>query len=168
MGLIRAALKRIADPINNARLEQLASLGAEAVPETRDVVCAFLGPLFDDVGRNRREAVSRLLAHVLSSSNAQLGDLWLEIFGETGSQFIDVLTRALPHLDANEVYWRYQFMLMATYDNLAYADWFRPWAAARNANPDPAFTYELRVNAFTAMLTAPATPQSQKSEGAQT
>ena len=160
-GLIRAVLKRVADPINEERHARLDALGAGDGPmPVEDIVRAFLEPLFSELRPDRRETVSRLLAHVIASTDARLGGYWLEIFGEIGRRFVTALIDALPHLTVSEVFWRYQFMLMATYDSRSYAPWFRQWAHELFGLEDPAATLDQRVGAFTAMFTAPPTAEA--------
>ena len=156
-GLIRAVLKRVADALNGERLARLDELeaNADAGPlPVEAVLRAFLEPLLRGFSPQRREIISRLLAHVSAATDAQLGTYWLELFGPIGKRFIEAFRRSAPHLTIEDVFWRYQFMLIATYDSRIYADWFRDWLRDLFDIDTTADTLEQRVVAFTAMFNA--------------
>lgn len=154
-GLIRAVLKRVADELNGERYRHLDALEANATAETLPidgVLRAFLEPLLRGFSPQRREIISRLLAHVSTATDAQLGIYWLEMFAPTGERFIGAFQRAAPHLAIEDVFWRYQFLLIATYDSRIYAPWFRDWLRESLDIDTTADTLEQRIVAFTAMF----------------
>lgn len=156
-GLIRAVIQRVGTPLNTARLERLAELAeqhGDAPIPLRDILTSFLEPLFDSA-TTRHEAISRLLTQVTVTSDPQVGKYWSEILGPTGNSYIAVLRRALPDLDSADIFLRYQFFLMATYDSRAFSSWYWAWAKS-DFDQDPVFmTLEERVTFFESVFSAP-------------
>lgn len=157
-GLIRAVLKRVADAVNgdrHKRLDALDASGSGKALAIEDVLRAFLEPVLRGFTPQRREVISRLLAHVSTATSDDFGNYWLEMFGPIGERFIQAFHRAAPHLTIEDVFWRYQFMLIATYDSRIYASWFRDWLRNSIDVDTTADTLEQRLVAFTAMFNGP-------------
>ncbi|MBO6782967.1 MAG: TetR/AcrR family transcriptional regulator [Alphaproteobacteria bacterium] len=156
-GLIRAVIKRIGTPLNEARLARLAELtdrhGDAPIP-LRDILMSFLEPLFDD-RTTRHEAISRLLAQVTVANDPLIGKYWSEILGPTGNTYIDVLRRALPDLSPDDLFLRYQFFLMATYDSRTFSSWYWAWAKSSFDQDAVSMTLEERVSLFESIFLAP-------------
>lgn len=157
-GLIRAVLKRVADAVNGERYRRLDALDAATNSRTitvEDVLRAFLEPVLRGFTPQRREVISRLLAHVSTATSDDFGNYWLEMFGPIGERFIQTFRRAAPHLTMEDVFWRYQFMLIATYDSRIYASWFRDWLRDSIDVDTTADTLDQRIVAFSAMFNGP-------------
>ena len=114
-GLITALVREHFTPINIARLKSLDDAIARAdgkPPALEDVVDAFVEPLLvahvpseDPRASVVRRAVGQMLALPPDFSD----NLFRETFGTIASRFHQALSRALPQLDASDVYWRMHF-----------------------------------------------------------
>ena len=114
-GLVTALVREHFTPINVARLTSLDAAIARAngqPPGLEDVVDAFVEPLLvahvpsDDP---RATIVRRAVGQMLALPPDFSDNLFRETFGTIASRFHQALSRALPHLDAEEVYWRMHF-----------------------------------------------------------
>lgn len=159
-GLIRAVISRVAEPLTEARLNRLAELrsqyGETNIP-VREILRSFLEPLIEGSGVRRHESISRLLAQVGVASDPQIGAYWTEILGPTGEAYIEVLQRTLPHLSTGEIFLRYQFFLMASYDIRSLSGWYRSWVASSFGAEVNDITLEQRLQVFEHLFTAPET-----------
>lgn len=159
-GLIRAVIHRVAEPVTRARLERLSELraqyGADPVP-VRDILESFLEPLFKGTGERRRESISRLLAQVSVATDPQIGQSWIEVLGSTGVAYVNALRSALPHLSSGEVFLRYQFFLMASYDIRAFSSWYQSWVATSFGSDVNNITLEQRIRMFEQLFAAQET-----------
>lgn len=169
-GLIRAVIRRVAEPLTEARLNRLSQLrtqyGVRDIP-VRDILRSFLEPLFEGSGARRHESISRLLAQVGVASDAQIGAYWTEILGPTGEIYVEALQRALPQLSLGEIFLRYQFFLMASYDIRALSGWYRSWVTTSFGADVNNITLEQRLQMFEHLFTAPANgvePESSSTE----
>lgn len=158
-GLVRAVLNRVAGPVTEQRLTGLAEMNAKheggPIP-VEDLLRTFLAPLYEGVGETRREEISRLLAQVTVSTDPTFGGYWVEMFGPTGEAFVWAFAKSLPHLDTGTVFYRYQCLLMATYDSRAYAPWYQSWALEHFGLSETSPSYEQRVGMFQKFFEAPA------------
>lgn len=163
-GLIRAVIHRIGVPLNETRLARIASLseryGAQPIP-LPELLRSFLEPLYKDDSDTRREVISRLLTQVTVATDPQIGAYWTEILGPTGKIYVTNLQRALPNLDPAEVFLRYQFFLMATYDSRAFSGWYWDWAKAEFGLEAETVTLNERIAMFTHMFAAPGRNDSE-------
>lgn len=166
-GLIRAVIHRVAAPVTAARMARMKVLadehGAHAIP-LREILASFLDPLFEVSGEQRRESISRLLAQVTVTTDPTIGTYWTEILGPTGTIYVRALEKALPHLTIDEVFLRYQFFLMATYDGRAFSSWYWSWAKSEFDLEAVTASLEDRITMFASMFTAPGKNGAKPSE----
>lgn len=166
-GLIRAVIQRVAAPVTASRMAQMQALAAEhgnAPIPLRDILSSFLAPLFDGNGQDRRESISRLLAQVTVTPDPTIGAYWTEILGPTGTVYVSALQKTLPQLTIGEIFQRYQFFLMATYDGRAFSGWYWAWAKGEFGVEVSTVSLEDRISMFENMFTAPGRNSSDASE----
>lgn len=114
-GLVTALVRDHFTPINTARLASLEAAVTRAngkPPALEDVVDAFVEPLLVAhvvPGDPRATIIRRAVGQMLALPPDFSDTLFRETFGTLASRFHHVLSQALPHLDAAEVYWRMHF-----------------------------------------------------------
>jgi AcrR family transcriptional regulator len=116
-GLVAAVLARRAEPVNAERLRRLTALEARhgdgAVP-VEDVVDAFVRPVLEHLDPEPAASLlPRLLGRVIIDADADLHESVRHTFGATASRFLGALSRSLPHLDEEELFWRMHFVIGA-------------------------------------------------------
>jgi AcrR family transcriptional regulator len=115
-GLFEAVIARRAEPVNAQRLEMLDALEARhttTTPPMREVVEAFLMPpfklLFQKSDKHRR--LARLMSRAIMDSNPEMREVLRGIFGTVAARFMPAFGRAAPYVPADEILWRFHFML---------------------------------------------------------
>ena len=114
--LVRAVLARRLRPLNRERLERLAECdpGLPQAPELEDVVRAFVAPVRRMIQKERGgHAFARFVLRAFSEPDQEIRAAVLAEFSEIARCFTGALARALPDLPAEEVYWRFHFMVGA-------------------------------------------------------
>ncbi len=112
--LIGAVFGRRLGPINERRLRLLeACESAAQPPELEAIVHAFIAPVFlhGDSASPVHAAFPKLLARVYSEKLDSLIERQMEVYGPLLRRFHQSLSRALPDLPAEEVYWCMEFMV---------------------------------------------------------
>lgn len=109
--LFRATFQRRAELLNAWRLEALDACIKEAKPkkpEVRDIISAYLRPLFlgDHVNEEGWRSYYALVAYVNSSADWG-GELMSDAYNETIDKFIKALKAAKPNASAEALYWGY-------------------------------------------------------------
>ena len=116
--LLSAVLDRRIGPVNEKRLELLDAAEAQAGNQPlalETVLRAFLAPLFQkrqewgEAGAKFMQVVGRLY----SETNEQVRTSFLHHFDPIVRRFRPAFQRALPHLEPEEVNWRYLFLIGA-------------------------------------------------------
>jgi len=117
-GLVEAVLARRAGPVNAERLRRLDAMEARrgdgAIP-VEDIVDAFVRPVLErhlEAGASA-SLLPRLLGRVIIDADDDLRDSVRGAFGGVASRFLGALSRSLPHLDEDEVFWRMHFVIGA-------------------------------------------------------
>lgn len=111
--LVRESIR----PINNERVRRLDLIAGHhdnVAPAAEKIVDAYLRPLFEQAGTNQEGQVRflRMVGRVLTEPE----EFWNLL--EEGSgfctvtpRFVQALQQALPHLPADEIEWRFFFMV---------------------------------------------------------
>lgn len=113
--LIRAVIRRRIGPVNQRRLELLAAAEAAAgdapVPP-EEISRAFLEPVvaFGDPPAGRFLA-SALIGRLYHESTPELLHHFTAELRTVAERFTAAYKRALPHLQPDEVFWRFHFMV---------------------------------------------------------
>lgn len=120
--LLEEIFARRSGAINAARLALLdvCAEGPGRAPVLEQVLAAYLRPSFaqpsDDEGARRFMRLRSVVAH----EQAELSkNLIAKHFNATSQRFIAAIAAAVPHLLANDVYWRFHFLLGAHYYTLS-------------------------------------------------
>ncbi len=115
--LIQAVFARRLAPLNQDRLRRLDALEAAAgdtAPALEAVVRAFLEPALRMAeAHDTRRAMMSLLGQAISQPDERIRGLFIRQFDEVGSRFRAALSRCLPGLPDEEVFWRLMFMVGA-------------------------------------------------------
>jgi len=113
--LVREVLERRLGPLNRRRLELLDRVEtANSEPTLDSVITAFVQPTLEMVERERGgHAFARFVCRTFSEPDENLRDLVLEQFREVLARFTAAFARVLPGLPAEEMFWRFHFMVGA-------------------------------------------------------
>lgn len=127
--LVREVLARRIDPLNRERLDLLGRFESESSPSgpsLERIVEAFVGPairMSQDPARGGK-CFMRLFGHAMNQPDSELRDFLLDRLREAAMRFHDALCRALPELDAREVFWRMLFTVGSMAHAMAMSDQF--------------------------------------------
>jgi AcrR family transcriptional regulator len=114
LGLTKAVLERRFGPLNAERLRRLAACEAQSEMSLEDVVGAFVEPAVAWMRMHEdRAPLSRLLGIAFSQPSPELRAIMLEQIDPVVDRFVRVLTRLLPDIDKQQLYWRVHFMIGA-------------------------------------------------------
>ena len=115
--LIGAVFARRIEPINQDRLEALDQFESRGEPSLEQVIEAFLAPpLRASQDPDESEAllhVMQMIGHATSRPDAVIRDLLMQQFNDLLERFTRALARCLPDLSADELLWRFLFMVGA-------------------------------------------------------
>jgi AcrR family transcriptional regulator len=148
--LIQAVFRRRLDPMNTARIAELAKLeaGGSLSPET--IIRAFVGPslrLVEDAkggGRN----FTRLLGRTYTEPSKTLRALIGQMYAPTMERYKTALERALPQMPKDELVWRMHFMFGTLAYTLAATDTVQLIAGCKPEDRYDAQLLEERLTAF--------------------
>ena len=116
-GLLSEVYRRHCDDLNSARMRLLQETRANGrQPRLEEILNAFIRPALavarDEDGQT---AFIRLRAILAAENSTLLDKLVSENFDVSSTTFIHALRECLPHLTADEILWRFHFMLGTIY-----------------------------------------------------
>lgn len=119
--LFEAMFARRARVITEKRLKMLAECRAdpERPPLINQILEAFLRPVLEDNREGGGRAYARIRTRLAAERTARARNLPSRFFDDSSHRFLDALADALPHLPAEELYWRFNIMLGAMYFTIA-------------------------------------------------
>jgi AcrR family transcriptional regulator len=119
--LFEEMFARRARVITGKRLEMLAECrnGPGRAPLVNQILEAFLRPVLEDDREGGGTAYARIRTRLAAERSARARNLPSRFFDDSSHRFIDALAGALPHLPAEELYWRFNIMLGAMYFTMA-------------------------------------------------
>lgn len=118
-GLLSEVYRRHCRSLNAERLKLLAEARAEGLALER-VIDAFVRPALAEIQTEGHEtSFSRLRAILAAEDSALLNQLVAENFDSSSRTFVAALRECLPQLAADEVLWRFHFMLGTIYYSVA-------------------------------------------------
>lgn len=125
-GLVEAVLMRRLEPINRQRLEALDRLedrGDAAPPMVEEIIDAFIGPPLRWNGiEGDRAVLMRLMGRLLNENAEVPAQVLSSLFATVRDRFLRALVRALPHLDGDDLQWRFHFMIGTMIHTMVFAD----------------------------------------------
>jgi len=148
--LIEAVFRRRLDPMNAARLAELAKLEANGNLSPEAIIRAFVGPslhLVEDAkggGRN----FTRLLGRTYTEPSKTLRALIGHMYAPTMERYKAALERALPQMPKDELVWRMHFMFGTLAYTLAATDTVQLIAGCKPEDRYDAQLLEERLTAF--------------------
>jgi AcrR family transcriptional regulator len=148
--LIEAVFRRRLDPMNAARLAELAKLEANGNLSPEAIIRAFVGPslrLVEDAkggGRN----FTRLLGRTYTEPSKTLRALIGHMYAPTMERYKAALERALPQMPREELVWRMHFMFGTLAYTLAATDTVQLIAGCKPEDRYDAQLLEERLTAF--------------------
>ena len=148
--LIEAVFRRRLDPMNAARIAELAKLEANGNLSPETIIRAFVGPslrLVEDAkggGRN----FTRLLGRTYTEPSKPLRALIGQMYAPTMERYKAALERALPHMPREELVWRMHFMFGTLAYTLAATDTVQLIAGCKPEDRYDAHLLEERLTAF--------------------
>lgn len=146
-GLVRVLLEDRLAPLHRARLERLdACLAAADPPSVECLVRAFITPVIRMMREGRR--FGRMVGRIFHEPSEETRTLLLEEFRGTVESFTGALSRALPELSRQELFWRFHFMVGCLAHTAALAHEVAPHFAGDACDPDDAETLIAQMTAF--------------------
>jgi AcrR family transcriptional regulator len=125
--LMRAVFGHLARPVNELRLKLLDEYEEQARGKPLSLEQIF-DALFRPIvflSRERKSggfALVRLIIQVRALPQPFMNSVLSEQFDPVASRIVDAMSRALPHLNREEVFWRYDFALGAMLHVISDAD----------------------------------------------
>ena len=138
--LIAAVFERRIIPMNRCRMERLEALhvqhNGDEVP-LEELIEAFMGPPLE-LARDTKKGGAiflKLLGRMYTEPSPDLQDAIRRMYGPIIERFKDAFARVLPHLPADELYWRMHFMVGLLAYMMAGTDMMRLIASCRVCDP---------------------------------
>lgn len=158
--LIRSVFARRLTPLNSERLRLLDDLETEAGAESPDleaIIRAFLTPALRLAGTSpARRVVMGLLGQAMSQPDEKIRRLFITQFSEVGRRFQAALSRAVPFLSAEEIFWRLMFMVGAMVHSMNISESLEEFSGGLCHSRDANSIVERLVPFVTAGMRAPA------------
>ena len=148
--LIEAVFRRRLDPMNAARLAELAKLDASGSLSPEAIIRAFVGPslrLVEDAKSGGRN-FTRLLGRTYTEPSKTLRALIGQMYAPTMERYKAALERALPQMPREELVWRMHFMFGTLAYTLAATDTVQLIAGCKPEDRYDAQLLEERLTAF--------------------
>jgi len=116
-GLLAEVYTRHCEPLKRERARLLSEFRANGKDATLEQILeAFIRPSLEArQGSEQGRSFTRLRAILSAENSLLLEKLVTQNFGEANRSFIDALGKCLPHLTREDVFWRFHFLLGATY-----------------------------------------------------
>ncbi|MBI4124076.1 MAG: TetR/AcrR family transcriptional regulator [Betaproteobacteria bacterium] len=148
--LIEAVFRRRLDPMNAARIAELAKLEANGNFSPEAIIRAFVGPslrLIEDAKGGGRNFI-RLLGRTYTEPAKPLRVLIGQMYAPAMERYKAALERALPHMPREELVWRMHFMFGTLAYTLAATDTVQLIAGCKPEDRYDAHLLEERLAAF--------------------
>ena len=148
--LIEAVFRRRLDPMNAARLAELAKLEANGSLSPEAIIRAFVGPslrLIEDAKGGGRNFI-RLLGRTYTEPAKTVRVLIGQMYAPTMERYKAALERALPQMPKDELVWRMHFMFGTLAYTLAATDTVQLIAGCKPEDRYDARLLEERLTAF--------------------
>jgi len=148
--LIEAVFRRRLDPMNAARIAELAQLEVNGNLSPENIIRAFVGPslrLIEDAKGGGRNFI-RLLGRTYTEPAQALRVLIGQMYAPTMERYKSALERALPHMPREELVWRMHFMFGTLAYTLAATDTVQLIAGCKPEDRYDARLLEERLAAF--------------------
>lgn len=108
--LFRAVVRRVLGPIIEEHRRRIEELGGEE-PGVEELLDAFVGPFVGTISSGRNRSVARLVSRILTDPDEEIRRRTFEQTAETDAMYLEAFGRALPHLSADELLWRFYAVL---------------------------------------------------------
>ncbi|QLG87872.1 TetR/AcrR family transcriptional regulator [Chitinibacter bivalviorum] len=159
-GLFQAVFERRAEPFARLSLAKLTELeAAQPAADAMAIAKSFIAAALE-MGRNPEYGglvFVRLLARSYVEPNSILKEKIPQRYGELTRRYQAALERALPHLSAAEVAWRFHFMTSAMFNAFAGNHVLRLFMAQPMVNSrDPQLVADMLLPFIAAGLASPA------------
>jgi len=106
-GLIQEMFKRRLEPLNQERLQLLATSGHDL----EGIVTAFVAPVLRLIRDAQLQDFACLVGRSFSQPDSPTRQTLLSTFRPIRESFVAALARALPDLPPRELFWRFHFMV---------------------------------------------------------
>jgi AcrR family transcriptional regulator len=156
-GLLSEVYTRHCTPLNQERMRLLKEFStAKNGPTLEQVLEAFIRPSLQvTVDHHGRSNFTRLRAILSGENSALLEKLIAENFDQSSRIFVEALRNCLPHLKAEDVLWRFHFLLGAIYYTGAGPHRIRELSNGRCDPSDPVASAEELIPFLAAGFRAP-------------
>ena len=110
-GLFSAVFQRRIEPVNESRLQRLAALQHEAQVGKRQLTIRSILESFFEPLRHVDPGVPALIGRMYGEPESLIRPILEETFHEVATAFHGALSQVLPQLPAEEIRWRFHFMI---------------------------------------------------------
>ncbi|HET7217348.1 MAG TPA: TetR family transcriptional regulator [Vicinamibacterales bacterium] len=158
-GLLAEVYRRHCTTLNDERLRLLTEARRSGL-RLESVIEAFVRPSLAEIqGGDGDSRYSRLRAMLAAEDAPLLNQLVAENFDQSSRTFVDALRKCLPELSADEVLWRFHFMLGTIYYSASSPQRIKAFSRGRCDPGDVDATVQHLVPFLAAGFRSPATRQ---------
>jgi len=161
-GLLAEVYTRHCEPLKRDRVRLLAGYTAnENLANLERVLEAFIRPsLQAGQGSEQGRSFSRLRAILSAENSLLLEQLVAQTFDESNLLFIDALSKCLPDLTREDVFWRFHFLLGGIYYTATGPHRIRSLSKGKSDPTDPEATTKELIVFAAAGFKAPSSGKS--------
>ncbi len=164
-GLLAEVYRRHCATLNAERLRLLAEARRTGLP-LEAVIDAFVRPALAEITDGHDHQYSRLRAMLAAEDAPLLAQLVAENFDQSSRTFVAALRECLPDLPADEVLWRFHFMLGTIYYSASSPQRIKAFSRGRCDPGDVDVTVRHLVPFLAAAFRSPAmAPESKARRG---
>jgi len=164
-GLLSEVYRRHCSSLNAERLKLLGHARQKGL-ELEAVIEAFVRPALAEIQTGHREtSFSRLRAILAAEDSALLNQLVADNFDMSSRTFVAALRHCLPDVPADEILWRFHFMLGTIYYSVASPQRIKTFSKGRCDPGNLEDTLQHLVPFLAAAFRAPVEGRREKAEG---
>jgi AcrR family transcriptional regulator len=110
--LLKAIFSRRLEPINKARLEGLAKATAKSKPDLREVLRAFISPVFIALGESKEmENFVTIMESSFSGPDSAVRDMFMIHMAPVLKVFFKAIKKTLPKMPTEKLKWNMAFVI---------------------------------------------------------
>ncbi len=165
--LVDEVLARVIGPVNEQRLLLLtqAEENSEDVLPIEKVLDCFHRPVVDQMGGSSHQSsvYLKLAGRCFAEPDDNISSNLIELFQEVISRFMKAAGQALPHLDAEDVFWRLHFSVGTMIFALTHEDRVEKFSGGNVSASSPEDTLKRLIDFTASGMKAPPTETPDQS-----
>lgn len=163
-GLLAEVYTRHCEPLKRERKRLLADCSEKGrAASVEEILDAFIRPSLAAAQGSDEGSFSRLRAILSAENSSLLEQLVASNFDDTTRLFVKALSNCLPHLDREDVFWRFHFLLGGIYYTARGPHRIKTLSRGKCDPADPEATAQQLVRFAAAGFRAPANAVGKKS-----